>query len=204
MPLLALVDGMIGSDAPTLSSCTASRVRDCDSREPSPRGAKRRSLFVSRLIEEYRGALLRHLTGLLSRPEDAEDVLQETCRRLLDAPRLDPRTGRARAYMFRIATNLAYDRFRVRRMDSFESDGHDTSLACAAQPPDLIVDFNQGLAIIRQTLLSLKPRCRRVFLLRVSEGMSYERIAKILGVSKRTVEREMKCALDACQRRLKR
>jgi DNA-directed RNA polymerase specialized sigma24 family protein len=42
-----------------------------------------------------------------------------------------------------------------------------------------------------------------VFLLRTSHEWSYEEIAERLGVSKRTVEREMQAALEACQRELK-
>jgi RNA polymerase sigma factor (sigma-70 family) len=193
---------MIRSEAPELLSHAAGRDGDPNSDEA--RGTGKRGLFVSRLIERYRDPLLRHLTGLLSRPEDAEDVLQETCRRLLDAPHLDPRSGRAPAYMFKIATHLAYDRFRARRLESFEADGYEATLASATHEPDLIVGFDQGLEIVKRTVLELKPRCRRVFLLRIAEGMPYEAIADVLGISKRTVEREMKHALDACQRRLKR
>jgi len=55
---------------------------------------------------------------------------------------------------------------------------------------------------VRRTLHELKPRCRQVFLLRVSAELSYEEIAQRLGISKRTAEREMQHALDVCQRRL--
>ena len=57
--------------------------------------------------------------------------------------------------------------------------------------------------IVERTLLELPPRCRQVFLLRTSHEWSYEAIAERLGVSKRTVEREMQTALDACQRELR-
>jgi DNA-directed RNA polymerase specialized sigma24 family protein len=42
-----------------------------------------------------------------------------------------------------------------------------------------------------------------VFLLRTSHELSYEAIAERLRISKRTVEREMQAALDACQRELR-
>lgn len=193
---------MTRSEAPALASQAASH--DDSKRDAEAPGGDLRTRFVARLVERYRDALLRHLKGLLPRPEDAEDVLQETCRRLLDAPHVDTGGAQARAYMFRIATHLAYDRFRARRLESFEAGGYEASLPGASHEPDAIVGFEQGLDIVRQTLLELKPRCRRVFLLRIAEGMAYEAIADILGTSKRTVEREMKHALDACQKRLKR
>jgi RNA polymerase sigma-70 factor (ECF subfamily) len=67
-----------------------------------------------------------------------------------------------------------------------------------------MVDLDRAMDTITQVLLQLKPRCRQVFLLRTSEGLSFEAIAERLGISQRTVERDMKHALDSCQRKLKR
>jgi RNA polymerase sigma factor (sigma-70 family) len=158
--------------------------------------------FVRHLFERHRTSLLKHVASLLRSTTDAEDIVQETCARLLRTEHLEHDETRARSYMFRVATNLAYDRHRRRGERSIET------LEPASEPavdgPETIVDLDQAIEAITQTLLSLKPRCRQVFLLRTSEGMSYEAIAERLGISKRTVEREMKHGLDACQRRLKR
>lgn len=185
----------------------ADHDREVTGIERSTRGNTARNdqqQFVSRLFERHRASLMRHLVGLLSRRADAEDVLQETCARLLKVPHLDRAEGRARAYMFRIATNLAYDSFRLRSAESLEGTATEAALSSNSQQPDHIVSFEQGFELIKRTLLELKPRCRQVFLLRATEELSYEAIAERLGVSKRTVEREMKHALDTCQRRLKR
>ena len=159
--------------------------------------------FVEHLFARYRHALLSYLCGLLARRADAEDVLQETCARLLKVETLDRTLGRARAYMFKVATNLAYDRFRCRAEVSLEA-AEAPELASDAESPEAMVDFAQGLAIVEKAILELKPRCRFVFLLRAGDGLSYEAIADRLGISKRTVEREMQHALEVCQIRLKR
>jgi RNA polymerase sigma factor (sigma-70 family) len=159
--------------------------------------------FVQHLFETYRAALLRHVRGLLGGRPDAEDIVQETCSRLLAATDLDRTESRARSYMFRIATNLAIDRHRRPREPSLEDiDGGEP-----AEPfpgPETIVDAERALEMVTRTLLQLRPRSRQVFLLRSAEGLSYEAIAERLRISKRTVEREMQHALDACQRALKR
>lgn len=158
--------------------------------------------FVQHLFERHRASLLRHVASLLGTTTDAEDIVQETCARLLRAENLEHDEARARSYMFRVATNLAYDNHRKRRTRHVED------LGPASEPvvdgPDAILDLDRAIEAITQTLLQLKPRCRQVFLLRASEGLSFEAIAERLGISKRTVEREMKHGLDACQRRLKR
>jgi len=156
--------------------------------------------FVAALFARHGESLLRYVSGLLRSRHEAEDVVQEAYVRMLGAAALERVESRARAYLFKVATNLAYDRFRARR----ESGHVDVEAPAPDAGPDVIVDFAQGLAIVEQTLLKLKPRCRQVFLLRASEQLEYEEIAARLGVSKRTVEREMQHALDVCQRRLKR
>lgn len=140
--------------------------------------------------------------GLLGRAGDADDVLQETYLRLLGQPALERSEARARAYAYRIATNLVHDRFRRRSGTSLEALAEADEPVASHEPPQL-VDLALGLERIEQTLLELKPRCRRVFLLRVAEDQSYDAIAAVLGVGKRTVEREMRHALEVLQRRLK-
>ncbi len=83
-------------------------------------------------------------------------------------------------------------------MSLVESEHSDGGLG-----PEFIVDFGQGLEIIKQTLMEIRPRSRQVFLLRASEQLTYQEIAARLGISTRTVEREMRHAIDLCQRRLR-
>jgi len=162
-----------------------------------------RTQFLTQLFDRYRRSLLRYLTDLLSRREDAEDVLQDAYLRLMSVRDLDRSGSRARAYLFRVATNLAYDRFRNRQARGKQAADELSDLPSADPSPERIVVFDQGLAMVKQTLLELKPRCRQVFLLRAAEELSYEDIAGRLGISKRTVEREMRHALDVCQKRLR-
>lgn len=149
-------------------------------------------------------ALERHVGRLLGAVGEAEDIVQETCARLLRARHLERDEPRARSYMFRVATNLAYDRHR-RRPEPRIDDLPDCPEAASTAPgPEAIIALDQALDALSATLLRLPPRSRRVFLLRAAEGLSYEAIAERLAVSKRSVERDMKLALDACQHALRR
>ena len=172
-------------------------------RESATDGEERRAEFVTQIFERFRRPLLRYLKDLLSRREDAEDVLQDTYARLLTVTDLERSVGRVRAYVFKIATNLAYDRFRQRRAHGEHTEDGLAGLVAAEPSPDGVVAFEQGLAIVKRALLELKPRCRQVFLLRSYSELSYEEIGRRLGLSKRTVEREMQHALDVCQKRLR-
>ena len=171
-----------------------------DESESTDDGGRRHELVV-RTFERFRSPLLRYLTDLLSRRDEAEDLVQETYLRLMQVENIE--AGSVRALIFKVATNLAYDRFRQRRARGPHGDDSLLADLPAHDPvPERIVALEQGVAIVKRTLLELKPRCRQVFLLRTTAELSYEEIAARLGVSKRTVEREMQHALDVCQRRL--
>jgi RNA polymerase sigma-70 factor (ECF subfamily) len=194
---------MTDPQAPPFPTDIDAREIEADRENSTPAAVpKERAAFVSELFERHRDSLLRHLSGLLQRRADAEDVLQETYARLLGVRYLDETGSRARAYLFKIATNLAYDRYRARKAAGIEDA--QAEVTSPDRSPEQIVDFAQGLEIVSKTLLELKPRCRQVFLLRAVEELEYHDIAAKLNVSKRTVEREMKHALDVCQHRLKR
>ena len=163
-----------------------------------------RTDLVTRVFVRFQRSLLRYLRELLARREDAEDVAQETYVRLVRAGTAEQSEMHVRASMFRAATNLAYDRFRARRARGRHDDAELAELPDETPQAERLVEMEQALRVVERTLLALPPRCRQVFLLRTSHEWSYEAIAEQLGVSKRTVEREMQTALDACQRELRR
>lgn len=182
----------------SLAPIATAVVKPVNSDEPVDAHAQ----FVGALFEGERTALLGYLSGLLRDRVEAEDVLQETYVRLLESRTLDRASyARARSYAFKTATNLAYDRFRKRKTaPALHVAAPEPGVGSAHDDPGLqILSLEQSIAALRQALLTLEPRCRRVFLSRVAEDMSYETIAAQLGVSKRTVEREMRRALDVCQ-----
>jgi RNA polymerase sigma-70 factor (ECF subfamily) len=164
-----------------------------------PRGG-----FATAVFLRFQHSLLRYLRDLLARREDAEDVAQETYVRLVHAGELEPSEVRVRAFMFKVATNLAYDRFRQRRSRGRQDEAELAALPDEAPSPERVVALEQATAIVERTLLGLPARRRRVFLLRVSHEWSYEAIAEWLQISKRTVEREMQLALEACEQNLKK
>jgi RNA polymerase sigma factor (sigma-70 family) len=175
-----------------------------DERETVAVAAGPDTRFATGVFLRYQHSLLRYLRDLLVRREDAEDVAQETFLRLVRAEGLEPSEARVRAFMFKVATNLAYDRFRQRRAHGRQDDTELVALPDEAPPAERVVALEQGVAIVERTLLRLPVRCRQVFLLRVSHEWSYEAIAAHLGVGKRTVEREMQQALQACAQNLEK
>ena len=67
-----------------------------------------------------------------------------------------------------------------------------------------MLDAERGRSIIESALRDLPQRPRQAFLLYVHEEMTYERIALELGVSKKTIERDIALTMALCRSRLAR
>jgi RNA polymerase sigma factor (sigma-70 family) len=169
-------------------------------------GRESRAALVALLFERHSRALLWYVQRLTPTREDAEDVVQEAFTRLLDAPALEPDTGRARAYLFRTAVNAARDRRRRGSARCEERHVSLESLELAGCEPDpaAVVDFEQGIDIMAAALTALPLRPRNAFLLHVEEDMTYRQIADELGVSKKTIERDVAMTTEFCRVRVSR
>jgi RNA polymerase sigma-70 factor (ECF subfamily) len=135
------------------------------------------------LFGEHRSGVYRYLCRIVGRADDAHDLTQEVFLRVSRVPPPEADAAGRRAWIFRIARNLALNHVRDRR--------HDASGPPAAEVVAPAVQ-ELGLAI-RQALAALPEVDRDVFLLRETAGLSYDEIAAACELS-----------VDAVRARLKR
>jgi RNA polymerase sigma factor (sigma-70 family) len=155
------------------------------------------------LLSDYRG-LDRQLTRRLGSADFASDVLQETYLRLEGMNDLGP-VRSPKAYLFRIALNIANDRRRAesRRLTVDEVD-------CLLDIPDdrpdaaQVIEDRSEVNLLRRAIAELPERRRRVLTLSRIEGLPNREIAKRLGVTVRTIETDLKQAVEHCAHRLQR
>ena len=168
--------------------------------------AARRAEFVAALFTRHRRSLLWYLTRFVPDRADAEDIAQEAFVRLLGTPHLEANASRARNYLFATATNIARDNYRRRtaRSESAHMALDDLQLEANDPRAEELVDAERGRRIVDAALRDLQPRPRQAFLLYVHEEMTYERIALELGVSKKTIERDVGLTIALCRSRLAR
>jgi RNA polymerase sigma-70 factor (ECF subfamily) len=108
-------------------------------------------------------------------------------------------------YLFAIARNLMIDRKRraireARRRDSYVE--LTAQLDNTAPAPDELVVVDQATECLRGALNELPERARQAFLLHRLEGLRYPTIASRLGVTTRTVERDIAAVLAHLKRAL--
>lgn len=142
------------------------------------------------------GALRRRFGRAVT--EIAEDLVQETYLRL--APRaVAVAIERPRAFLMRIASNLALDHLRRRNLSE-----RVLSRLALPQPPTAHQSAEPLAALeLQDVILSLPEPLRDVFVLSRFGSLTYEEIAHHVGLSVKTVEWRMSKALALCAERLK-
>jgi len=149
-----------------------------------------------------RADLVRYFAARLRSREAAEDLIQDLFVRVCA---LEPGAviDNPSAYLFRLAHNMMLDRMRSvqragardeawRRTHSADVQGHEVMDAAS---PEQAAVASERLRRTLEAIQSLPPRTRRAFELHRLEGMSQEQTAQTLGVSRKTVEKQVSAAL---------
>lgn len=164
------------------------------------------------LVEKYGGRIARLVRGFVRNEQDAQDVAQDAF--LKAFARLDRFDGRSAFYtwLYRIAANTAMDHNKkVRRRPAplpleaprEEEEGR-TGISPAAPGPSpaqgaMTAELRRR---IDEAMDSLPEVYRQVVVLRELEGLSYDDMARALGVSRGTVESRLFRARERLRARL--
>jgi RNA polymerase sigma-70 factor (ECF subfamily) len=165
-------------------------------------GGEVRGEEVERLFRDHNESLVSFLTLRLHSRQEAREVAQEAYVRLLQLERTDV-SSFLRAYLFRIAGNLAIDRLRRR---ATESRAQEVELfpGLSERPPDpeALTMQSERVEQIRGFLHELPAAVRDAFLMFRTEDMDQVSIARRLGVTDRMVRNHVSRALMYCRLRL--
>lgn len=161
-------------------------------------------IAIQQWADLYGAELLRFLARRLACRHTAEDLLQETYLRCLEKP--PEALENPRAYLYRVAGNLAVDHFRRHNRrsehEALDLDEEGLEIADAGQDVETMVFSRQQVEQLKQAVEELSPRCREVFILHKFEHLSYAEVAAKLGISESTVVKHMVAALAHCRRRV--
>lgn len=151
-------------------------------------------------FQQYAQELQRFLHRRLGCPDTAADLMQETFLRVAQLPS-STQPDNPRAYLFRIASNLATDAMRRQQVRSaYELGDVETGeIASHAPSQETALEARQQCRLLREAVATLPTKCRMVFLLHKSEHLSYGEIAERLNISKSAVEKHMSKALAHCR-----
>ncbi|GGC02755.1 DNA-directed RNA polymerase sigma-70 factor [Oxalicibacterium flavum] len=157
------------------------------------------------MVARYYRELLSFLSRTVKDRDAAADLAQESYARVLAAQQAGQAIHNPRALLYRTARNLVIDQHRrdatrAEIEDANADDIQDIEAGPAALQPDVLLASQQGVEAMIAAIEQLPPRCRETFILHKFDGLSYAEIAERMNISARTVEMQLKIAMDVCWR----
>lgn len=161
--------------------------------------ARSNSAAFARLYRRHYDVVFRYCVHRLFDRETAKDVTSEVFLKVVEGfNRFEGSEKQFRNWLYKIATNAVNEHLR-------KSTRRDALLkhACKqADDPDLMDTSAERLAVLKQAMLTLKPRYQTIITLRFFENLKLTEIAEVLGSSDGTVRSQLSRALAKLRKRI--
>jgi RNA polymerase sigma factor (sigma-70 family) len=140
----------------------------------------------------HEAELRRMLRRVCSGPAEIDDVVQETCYRILSMPSLD-HVRDPKPFVFRAAKNIVLDRIKRDSVVQIETIANldELDIADTAPSPERVVFARSELKWVIGLVANMPDRCKNVFRARRIHGLSQQETAETLGLTDGVVEHEM-------------
>jgi RNA polymerase sigma factor (sigma-70 family) len=160
------------------------------------------SAIKEELDERFRASLFSYFHRRTGNTQEAEDLTQETFVRLINSNTFDD-VDEARAFVFRVASNLLRDRARSTNrlrgvptlsIDAVAGDIFEPKLVEDIDPERVLIG-RERLAEAMACLDELGERTKNILILFRLEGMRQKSIAEHYGISISAVEKHVTAAV---------
>ncbi|WP_343576016.1 sigma-70 family RNA polymerase sigma factor [Pseudomonas sp.] len=162
-----------------------------------------RRIASSSLLQSFQAHyadLMRFLARRLGDNQRAADVAQDTWLRLADQP-AEAEVQDPRAYLFRVAGNIAIDNLRregrLAELHVDETAANDLSDPASTLEHRLLA--HEALEHLDAALDQLPPNVRQALLMNRLDGLTHSQIARHLGVSESMVGKYIVQAMRHCR-----
>ena len=160
--------------------------------EKAAKGREAVNRRAERYMKEYGNSVLRLAYTYVHNMADAEDILQETLIRVLEANAVFENEAHEKAYILRAASNIAKNRIAaVKRQETDELN------------EELVAEEREDLSFVWEAVKSLPDVQREVVHLFYQEGYQTAEIAEIIGRNESTVRSDLRRAREALKKILK-
>lgn len=142
----------------------------------------RDSRAFDQLMREYSPELHSFILRIVSNPEDAQDIVQDTFVRVWEKSHQFRGNSTVKTWIFRIAINLAYSHLKKRKRWSFSIVDELVSLVSGSDPVK-DTENQYDSALLKKSLDYLTPRQHSVVVARIYQDLPFAQISKALGCS---------------------
>ncbi len=145
------------------------------------------SRSFERIYDDYKTPIYNYIYHLVGNREQADDLTQDTFLKAFKAlPKMDG-SLKLSAWLYRIATNTAYDALRRRKLIAWlpwQDLDHEPADVESADPQETIGTSE----LVHAALKRMPKHYRAALLLYTQEGYSYAEIAKTLNIAESGVK----------------
>lgn len=149
------------------------------------------------LYQRHRGPLYRYLLRLVNDAATANDLYQASWERVIRNRHRYRPSAPFRAWMYRIAHNLAMDHFRRARPVSGRPPDE---LEAGAPGPEAALQDEERAARLSTALKSLPAEQREALLLKLEAGLDLAAIAEITATNPETAKSRLRYAVAKLRR----
>ncbi len=160
---------------------------------------------IDAAIADYYDDLCRAVRRRGHVSSNANEIVHDLYVRLKDRKTDIQGKSSLRAFLTRAAINLGLDRFRRERFEAKLFSGSEEEvahIAGATADPDIALDMPRRLACLRDAIMELPLRQRRIFIANRVSNLPPDEIAIRLGITRNMVDRHLRKALMHCLIRL--
>lgn len=141
-----------------------------------------REKFIEQAMADFESPLIGYAITILNDTELARDVVQDTFLRLCQQ---DPDKVRdsLKSWLFTVCRNRALDFLRKDKRIQPLEEANWKKIAGSVLQPDEHADCQERISVVMRLLDRLSDNQREVILLKFQQGLSYEEIREITGLT---------------------
>ena len=156
------------------------------------------------IVERYEDRIFALVFGIVRDAHEVEDVAQEVFLKVYTRIQAFDERSQFYTWLYRVAVNAAKDHVKKRvRRPAVALDEAD-ALPGGGEGPESGAARSETSRLVREAVDALPVRYREVIALRELEGLSYDEIASVLGISIGTVESRLHRARARLKQRLEK
>jgi RNA polymerase sigma factor (sigma-70 family) len=145
-------------------------------------GLHDREKFIEQAMAEFESPLIGYASTILNDLDRARDVVQDTFTRLCQQD-ISKVEGGLKAWLFTVCRNRALDILRKEKRTEPLEDIRWKKVAGPGLQPDEQAEYQERLTRLTLYLGRLSDKQREVIILKFQQGLSYQEIATITGLS---------------------
>lgn len=138
--------------------------------------------FVRQALVDYESALIGYATTFLHDVERSRDVVQDTFIRLYQQDIEKVRQG-VKAWLFTVCRNRALDVLRKEKRVVGLDDEMMAKVPSERRTPSERADLDERVSQLHVALSKVSENQREVILLKFEQGLSYDEISEVTGLS---------------------